>query len=389
MRTPGELFRSIHESKEPKFLGEEGLLTPVTLNTDAYYAKQWRGHHGEGGFFNLFYGRNVDRSGVSPFWVKTKFYEYSLMHEAFPDRILKIEGAVEPRVSKDGVAFDYRGIRPVTLTKAVEGDADLRKRREEIVSQVYTSQEDEEILDEQGRILRHRNPRRSVAAAYRVDKEMRAAFGQDLGVRDFIAHDTFEQQDWIELFVEVVNEEFPGTRVAEMANAGIVPVHAEFNFIPTAPADERGANGVFLEAVIFDPARLMKTLVERRVQELGPNADRQRIEAEVADKVNRYLVLRKLDETYDKLFMSGHKNREDDSGGVNDRVAVADVYRAFDRVRARVDRERTRFDEDFFFGLYERSLRMVHGDEERRAEAAGRLAAWIDAWKPKALTKAA
>lgn len=381
MRLPGEIHRAIQESAEPVFLGEEGLLTPITLDNQSYYAKQWRGHHGEGAAFGLFYGKDIDRSGVSPYWVRTKFYEYSLMNELFPDRIPKVVAGFDARISKDGNAFDRGGTRPVTMTEEVVGDPALADRRAHIVKdEYYGDLADQEVLDDQGKIVAHRENYKKHVDASRLDRRMREEFGEDLGIRDYISSNSLLSAEHTDRLVERLRERFPGTRIIELVDAGILPVHAEFNFIPKGLPDSRGANGVFLEAMIFDEARFARALLEKRVRERGASAKREEVTAEIRGKMDRYTVFRKLDELYDWAFRSAHLDRDDTDGKTSRADAAQDVVRVLDRVRERFDRGASAFTDDFYFDLRSKLIPVAFESGAQRASVVEDVMDWIDRW---------
>ena len=367
---------------EERRVAEESVASRITLDDEQYFAKQWRGKHGEGSGENAYYVADSERTSVSPFWVKVKYWEHNLMHEAFPDEIVAMPEAYDPRISKDGKTFDFEHGRPVSLTRAVKTTEELQKKRDAIVDEIYTDLEAKEKRGERDLVKMEYDPnaKAGFVIAHEMDEAMRDTFGKDLGIRQLVTTSSFCNPRNRETFVEKVNRRFPNTRMADLVNAGILPIHAEANWIPTGEADERGVKGTLIEAQIFDPLRLREKLIEKKMEQMGDKANRESIEDRVDDKIWRYRFLRKLDEIYDNAFMSKEKYRTE--GPHLDPKIRQTVFRFLDRVRERRDREKIYFNDDFFHHLQTLITAMTFNDEELVKEVAKKAEDWIENWKP-------
>lgn len=93
---------------------------------------------------------------------------------------------------------------------------------------------------------------------------------------------------------DIFERHAPGTILVDMADAGLLPMHPEVNFMPVA--DQRPGvkppKGVFAEVVIIDPERLLNTINRK------PKQERMKL----INRYLRYLYWREFDFTYETLL---------------------------------------------------------------------------------------
>jgi len=370
---------------EEKRLGEESVAHRITIDDHEYYAKQWRGKHQRGYQESPYYVEDSDRSPVSPFWVKLKFWEHHLMHEAFPDQIVAMPGAYDPRISNDGKTFDFEHGRPVSLTKVVETTKVLQDERDRIIKPLYDSVQRHERRGKRD-LVKQVFSFESVPVHYlvhEVDEGMRKRFGEDLGIRPYVNLAIYDSEVVRQRFIRTIESKFPNTRMAELVKAGILPTHAEANWIPTGEADERGVKGVVIEASIFDPERLRQKLIEARrgKKKQLKEEDQERIAQYIDQELYRFYLLQQIDAIYNQIFFSEEK--EGIEGANTNPVVRKEVFRLLERIRQRYDKEKIFFDDDFFSHLRVLLIWVATNQEQQRKEAVERTDEWINNWKPQ------
>ncbi len=349
---PKEILKSVEDSTEKIKEGEEGILHRIKLNKKDYFAKHWRGKHYEGEAWKT--GRKYSsetawRTPVSPFWSKIKFYETQLMHDALPDLVLPIEAGFDPRVSSDGSIFNIRAGRPVTLAKDVKGDSKLRKERDELVDAIYKRTFQEFHTNKYGNWVPRGNFYPTLVQWAELDIDIQKRFGEYLDVRKHIHANTFNTRASVEVFVERILQKYQGTDVERMVQAGVVPIHAEVNYIPTEQvAGKQKTKGIFIETFIFDMNRLVEAILMQSKKEISSgtfngNETRKRIQ----EKIERYTLLRKLDELWDEVFYLGETEHHKDIH--TDSEVMGGVFRVLDFIRVRWDKEKITLNEDFFY----------------------------------------
>src|SRR3989339_700203 len=99
--TPDRIRRKL-EGRRADIQADEGLLYKIQLNNTDYFAKQWHGKHGmyvhDHEVETVMFSEDSERSAVSPYWAKLKYYEAALVHRALPDQTVKIHLAHDPRI---------------------------------------------------------------------------------------------------------------------------------------------------------------------------------------------------------------------------------------------------------------------------------------------------
>ena len=345
MKSRRTIERAIQESPEVR-VGEEGIAHKITLDNKDFFAKLWRGKHPVGhGDEHLYYSVESEKSPHSPFWAKLQYHEHKLMSEAFPDMVVHMVGAYDPRISKDGKTFAFQPGRPTTISEAVEAHEELMQQRDELINTaIYDDIAGQEIVDEKD-IFKNRKGQ-DLHAAWMFDHNMSELFGRDINA---VGHGGGmpdpQVEGSVERFVAKVNEKFPNTRMAELISGGIIPCHTAANFIPTGPSDERGVNGVIIEARIFDTDRLKQVLLQKRIEKNSGATSPEEIEKNIDRQLYRYRLLRKLDHLYNQTFMTRENWMSDEERETPIRQKAFDLL---DRIRERYDKEGILFDDDFF-----------------------------------------
>lgn len=111
-----------------------------------------------------------------------------------------------------------------------------------------------------------------------------------------------ERFDWhkpeesLREYTIAARETNPQSIIVKLLESGILPVHPALNFIPTANTTKEGPQGVFIEADIADINLLRRKLLEH---DQSPENERR-----INRKINRYLLLKQLDQIYDEIFIS-------------------------------------------------------------------------------------
>jgi hypothetical protein len=323
---PSSIERAIQNQPKQIKEGEEGILHTIQLNQEHYFAKHWRGKHYKtgSGKESVAYSRETNwKTPVSPFWPKLKFYETQLIHDALPGLIAKIEYAFDPRVSRNGKALDIKKGRPVTVTKDVKGNPNLRKQRDKIVDSMYDNYFKQAGIDERGMLLGSYTTSIQVA---KIDRDIQNTFGKYLDVRKHIHTSTFLNKKNVDRFVEKVSQEYHDTDIEKMVRAGVTPIHAELNFIPTKKATDGTIRGVFIEVGIFDLERLADALVQQGVSR-----------ALVERRIKRYELLRVLDDMWDELTYPRHGNMRHQNLH-EDSDIMTGLFLALDALREKYDK---------------------------------------------------
>ncbi|MBI4449571.1 hypothetical protein HY634_00770 [Candidatus Uhrbacteria bacterium] len=330
-RLPGDIERAMGQS-DPRetWYGEEGILRRIGLDDGRYFAKRWRGKHYEGEHAgrSVSYSEESGRTPVSPFWHKVKFYETKLIHDAFPDSTLEMSAAYDPRIvpGADGDAQFMPGTgRPVTVTREVEGDLKLRAERDRIVRAAYDEVFEHRAPNTHGELQQHQG----TGAFYRADMAMAERFGREL-LGPLVSHDEHLRDKWVDRNIENVRHWYPGSDVLEILEAGLIPIHAGLNFIPTAEPDpERGPQGVYLELAVGDLERLRAKLHAQ----CADDACRTKIDR----RIERYAMYRVLDDLYDGIFIDQHFLNETDA--LNDSNVMNGAFQMLRAVQERIERD--------------------------------------------------
>lgn len=307
-------------NQKPEIIGEEGVLYKIPLRNEVYFAKQWRGKH----FVDapVTYSVESGKTPVSPYWHKVKFYEGALVHQAFPESSIEMAASYDPRIKRSAPsgdwAFDKEGGRPVTVTLEVKGDKDVQALRDEIIragyARMYAAQEPDRkgVMRKKRMWVEEEMRTGSESAVGDTDDKVRKLLGDELHVGLYNPAHPKESLERLQLLAE---KHHPNSLLIPFFEHGLVPVHPEFNFIPTRAPDASGPKGVFLEVAIIDHEVLLEKLLEK--------ASSPEEKVLLKRKMNRYLLYRKLDEIYDELFFDRYNPRVKDP-----RLENADLHNA-------------------------------------------------------------
>ncbi|MBI2473054.1 hypothetical protein HYV70_00670 [Candidatus Uhrbacteria bacterium] len=348
-RLPGEIHRRIQEKTEQKKVGEEGTLHKITLDDESYFAKKWRSKHYKENWKNgLAYSEaNAWKTPVSPFWHKIISYETKLIHDALPDITLRIETSYDPRVSKDGSSFNFQAGRPVTLTENVKGDPELRIQRDTIVDSLYDQTWEQRTYDDHDLYTGTKDILHQKILWSNTDIAIQKLFGESLGVRGFIHTNLSTQESSRIWFLNKIHERYPGTDIERLVLAGIIPVHAEVNYIPTEHHPTQTTKGIFIETAIFDEQRLTQALLEAAKKKNPEHFDEEKSRTNIQKRLERYRVLRKIDELWDQIYYQQKYRRGEQEEQFWDNRFGEALFKALDTIRDRYDREGLFFDDSF------------------------------------------
>lgn len=135
-----EVARQVQRKKEqdPRWddRSEEGVFHIVSADGTRYWVKQWYKMHDKAKGIKA----TENASPCSPYWHKLKYYEYQLIHEAFPDHTIELVSCYDERISKTGAseyAFNIFSGQPATVSVEVTGDPVLSTQRNEALKRAY------------------------------------------------------------------------------------------------------------------------------------------------------------------------------------------------------------------------------------------------------------
>ncbi|HAU66230.1 MAG: hypothetical protein UT30_C0003G0053 [Candidatus Uhrbacteria bacterium GW2011_GWF2_39_13] len=132
-----------------------------------------------------------------------------------------------------------------------------------------------------------------------------------------------------------------------MVNAGVIPVHAEVNYIPTEHSPTQTTKGVFIETAIFDEQRLARALLEAAKKKNSEHFNEERSRLNIEKRLERYRVLRKIDELWDRIYYQQKYRRDEQEEQFWDNRFGEALFKALDAIRDRYDKEGLFFDEEF------------------------------------------
>ena len=348
-RLPGEIHRRIEEKTEQKKIGEEGTLHKITLNNESYFAKKWRSrHYRESHKTGPGYSEASEwKTAVSPFWHKVISYETRLISDALPDLVVRIETSYDPRMGKDDSSFDFKTGRPVTLTKNVKGDPELRAKRDAMMDPVYDLTWEQRIHDDRGVYVGAEDGYSELMLWVTHDREMKEIFGEHLNIRRFIHADLYSREKERIRFINKIHEMYPDTDIERFVNTGVIPVHAEANYIPTEHSPTQTTKGIFIETAIFDEQRLAQALLEAAKKKNPEHFNEEKSRMNIEKRLERYQILRKIDELWDQIYYQQKYRRGEQEKQFWDNRFGEALFKALDAIRERYDKEGLFFDEDF------------------------------------------
>ena len=349
-RLPGEIHRQIQDKTEKKKIGEEGTLHKITLDNESYFAKKWRSRHYRGDSHKQGVGYSEAsewKTSVSPFWHKVISYETRLVSDALPDLVLRIETSYDPRIGNDDSSFNFQASRPVTLAKNVKGDPELRAKRDAMMDPLYDLTWEQRIHDTHGVYVGTEDRGGEFMLWMTSDREMKETFGEHLNIRKFIHADIYSREKERIWFINKIHELYPDTDIERMVKAGVIPVHAEANYIPTEHSSTQTTKGIFIETAIFDEQRLAQALLEAAKKKNPEHFDEEKSRVNIQKRFERYDVLRKIDELWDQIYYQQKYRRGEQEEQFWDNRFGEALFKALDAIRDRYDHEGLFFDESF------------------------------------------
>lgn len=289
---------------EPHLIGDEGIVHRVELEDRAYFVKHWYAAHPQTHGSEPYYlpattfltQQGIDLEQLkpkpdttqtfSPFWAKLIHAEQGVIHTLFPEHTVAIEAAYDPRIdATQDHTFDPRRGLPVTVSRAVEADPNKMPAIEAILEKVYnhiaehttTTSVFDSTID------------RTVLNA--LAKEIETITGEHLHLESSDKKLT-KKMDWLDLIIDYVKKVAPDSVLIDMLRAGILPMHPEINFIPTAEQKSKPPHGVIIEAHIVNSQRLKKAIHKRPLdQRPGLLSD-----------IGRFEKLRRADMLFDRWY---------------------------------------------------------------------------------------
>jgi hypothetical protein len=377
-------FDRFRERRQPDAVGEEGILDRIDLDGKGYYAKHWYSVHGD-------LGRRLKLSEVdlesksakdpelasrlSPFWHKVKYYEYRLIAEQFPDLAVKMVGAFEPRLQKgeDGKMQIAKPEKfPVTVTEEIVTDPAVAEQRDQLIDAAY--QEIFSYYETHGRkpfIRGVPDPQREAAfestlrTVVDTDASIRSLYGLELESGRL---DPDDPSGLARLVVELRSRQ-ADPRMTALLEAGILPMHPEFNFLPTEYSAEPGqTKGVFLELLLIDPKRFLRTVMKTA------DADQA---GSVARLFDRYMVYRASDQIYTELLPAlGNRIGED---AHRDPAVQSAMFRLVEEYRRMIEKRRAKaYNAKFLQEMLENAIVTELGGRRGKAAAIAALDALAD-----------
>lgn len=302
----GREVNSQIDRRKPDRTGEEGVLFRVQTADNNYIAKQWYGMNEK----RLTHYSEEESSPCSPYWHKVKFYEYKLIHAAFPDNTLEMVATFDERITKqpDGTYdFNFSTGRPTTVSKEVVGDPDLMQQRDAIVKPVYDHMLGYHDTTRHG----HYATAEQRAEFYRViavaDEELRELFGGSQMQAYLMSKPGQLPEGDIMINMRSINNLLQQGMIAdtdnEMTNflkSGILPIHPELNYIPEGMNELSGdTHGTYIELGIFNPEAFWSTWRKNHSAEDSKK---------VFSHLERFQMFKILDDMFDKMTHRAYEN---------------------------------------------------------------------------------
>jgi hypothetical protein len=201
----------------------------------------------------------------------------------------------------------------------VKGDESLQALHNQIVKEGYKGMYATQEADEKGVMRRTKNPwieeedRSALEKAVSdADDKIREFLGEELRVPLYDPKEPKNSIAFLKWLAELKNKD---SILVRFFDHGLVPIHPEFNFIPTTPSDSGGPKGVFLEVTILDPQALLNKFLDTHHSQEERNL--------ISKKMDAYLLYRKLDEIYDQIFAKQYTAEMEDPILINPEVKNA------------------------------------------------------------------
>ena len=300
----------------PDKMGEEGIINAVYSGLDnerEFFAKQWyRVNTGK----RILSSPESRESPCSPYWVKAKYYEYNAMHDVFPEVVVSMAGAFDPRITRRKnrtYHFSYEKGRPVTLTRIVKGNPVDVEKRDQVIDKAYDKMLAYHRDTKHGLQAQPNETRILFEIVGQADKEMQDLFGRELHAS--CIDSSLAPHYAIEMLLKQARKVNPQSPIVKFLEFGIIPIHPEFNFIPNDQTEtaER-PHGVFLELSLIDQERFIT----------GVNSSLPADKAKsVINRVKRFAFYQSLDIAFDSLIVGGYM----ESHFFRERVSPEQIYK--------------------------------------------------------------
>ena len=310
--SPGNIERQMKQKGQPDKMGEEGALFLIDKNEfpvePGKYAKKWKMAPDKNPLisdprwrldpdYKLEIANPESRSIMSPFWARSKFYEYKVMNSLFPDNTVKFIGAYDNRITKndDGeYEFDITSGNPVSVSEEVIATGDKAVKRDEIIEAAYEKMFKFHNDTNSGLFADEEERQQFKAVVAQVDKDAAELLGQGLRT------DETQGMDFDEA-IEYYRSKNPNSAAVNFLEHGISPVHPAFNFIPrerdsSMPADAPA--GIYIELKIIRPELLMEKVESR--QDLD-----EKQKEKLMEYFRKFVINANLDAIFDAIMLSG------------------------------------------------------------------------------------
>ena len=338
-----QVRRKIERKPEYDDRGEEGIFYIVNADGTRYWAKEWYHMHDKGT------GAPVERkaSSCSPYWHKVKYYEYQLIHDAFPTHTINLVAGYDERIKEVGhhptgereYSFDMNAGRPTTVSVEITGDPKLSDRRNQAMREAYAV------------LLKFVDGNRGkntidhpffVHWRQIVDQRMQEILGQDIHVPMLSVEGKSRAaaqskiSDAIVGLAAELKQRNPQSVIPEMLENGIMPTHPELNFIPgTKESHPRQPHGTFVEASILD----LNLFIVKRRQALAEQPGQLTC---FNNQVERYTFYRLLYKVFDDMIIFANYG-PNDNWKFRPEVQTA-LFQVTETIRDAYDRHDYEFD---------------------------------------------
>lgn len=304
--SPEELRREVEpqipDQARADFRGEEAFLSRVQVQGEPHWAKSWYRTHADLRRHGLTMPLRMNAAALSPFFHRVRELEYNIMHQAFPEVTVDMVGAYDPRIQSEenGNVFNMLGGRPVTVTAEAQGDDILAPQVMQVKRDVFYARIIPYVDDRRGRGLRvESNDPTIMAARADADRRIQQIVGPHVhltGPNDpgFGSQSSFQIRSRLA-------QRSPKNVMIDMIDAGIMPTHPEFNFVPgDRETHPRPPHGTFLEMQIYDPEKLRQWFIR---QGRSGSMSKEQVD-QVTANLDEYLHCMELDYLYTDLALS-------------------------------------------------------------------------------------
>ncbi len=351
----------------PYKVGEEGV---VYRN---FIAKQWYGSHEK-----MLAGNPEDgRSLSSPYWGKLKYYEYRLVHRAFPEITLQVVASFDERLTKNTHTnewdFSYTAGRPVTVSEEVDADPTLLAQRDAIIDPLYESMHQYQRTTGHGRAAQHEQRTEFYRLITEANTRLDELFGEEnmtlpLARAPLAGESLPLGQENIMQAVQsglIADNDHPPV---QFLHYGILAIHPHLNFIPTGRDEQGVVKGTYIELSIVNLQQYMSQIVERH----GEKALQKALPS--LERFERYKALDALyDAVVTPLWLSG-------SSLINDEAVRNSIFHVCEAVRRKCEASSNSILESVFAEVPQEAIRIIlqAGREERAVSELEHLKRLID-----------